>query len=282
LFFDSEEKLYEFLGLSFVEPELRQGRGELELATQGKLPDLVKDEDIRGDLQCHTDWSDGRASLSEMVEAAVRRGLEFLLITDHSKGLGIARGVDRVKLGEQAEQIDMINRQYRGRITVLKGVEVEVLADGSLDLDDRILSSLDMVVAAVHSSLRQGREQITERYIRALENPFVHILAHPTGRLIGEREGADADWERVFRAAASSGTILEINAAPQRLDLSDSLVSMARDLGCRFAISTDAHLPDHMDNLFFGVGVARRAGLTREDVFNTFTLHKLMRSIKRQ
>lgn len=282
LFFDSEEGLYEFLGLSFVAPELRQGRGELELAAKGKLPVLVKVEDIRGDLQCHTDWSDGRADLAEMVDAAVRRGLEYLLITDHSKGPGIAGGMDRVKLGEQAEQIDRLNRQYGGRITVLKGVEVEVLADGSLDLDDQTLSSLDMVVAAVHSPLRQGRQKITERYIRVLENPFVHILAHPTGRLIGEREGADADWERVFRAAASCGTVLEINATPGRLDLPDSLVRMASDLGCRFAISTDSHLPDHLDDLFFGVGVARRAGLRREDVFNTFPLGKLMRSIKRR
>lgn len=277
LFFENESDLYEFLGLSYIPPELRQGRGEIDLASKGELPVLVELKDLRGDLQCHTDRSDGRATLRKMVEAALERKCEYLLITDHSAGLGIAGGVTSENLREQAIEIDAINQEYRGRLEVLKGVEVEVKADGSLDLDHATLGSLDLVVAAVHSSLRQEKEQITERYLRVIENPDVHILAHPTGRLIGEREGADADWERVFKAAASTGTILEINATPQRLDLPDNLVRRARELGCKFVISSDAHVPDHFDFIFFGVGVARRAGLSSEDVLNTWPVEKLLK-----
>ncbi len=276
IFFENERSLYEFLGLSYIPPELRQGKGEINLARNGELPELIELNDIRGDLQFHTDWSDGKASLEEMTKAAIQRGLEYILVTDHSHGLGITGGVTSDDLVKQGREIDLLNKKYEGKMRVLKGVEVEVKADGSLDLSDQALRSLDLVVAAVHSSLRQERDRITERYIRAIENPYVHILAHPTGRLIGERDGTDADWERIFKAAASTGTLLEINATPQRLDLPDNLVRRARELGCRFVISTDAHIMEHFDFLFFGVGVARRAGLTAADIINTWPWERLV------
>ncbi len=276
IFFENERSLYEFLGLSYIPPELRQGKGEINLARNGELPELLELNDIRGDLQFHTNWSDGKASLEEMAKAAMQRGLEYILVTDHSHGLGITGGVTPDDLVEQGREIDLLNEKYEGKMRVLKGVEVEVKADGSLDLKDQVLGSLDLVVAAVHSSLRQERERITERYIRAIENPYVHILAHPTGRLIGERDGADADWDRIFKAAASTGTLLEINATPQRLDLPDNLVRRARELECRFVVSTDAHVMEHFDFLFFGVGVARRAGLTAADILNTWPWEKLI------
>ena len=276
IFFENERSLYEFLGLSYIPPELRQGKGEINLARNGELPELLELNDIRGDLQFHTDWSDGKASLEEMAKAAMQRGLEYILVTDHSHGLGITGGVTSDDLVKQGREIDLLNKKYEGKMRVLKGVEVEVKADGSLDLSDQALGSLDLVVAAVHSSLRQERDRITERYIRAIENPHVHILAHPTGRLIGERDGTDADWERIFKAAASTVTLLEINATPQRLDLPDNLVRRARELGCRFVISTDAHIMEHFDFLFFGVGVARRAGLTAADIINTWPWERLV------
>lgn len=276
LFFNEEDSLYDFLELVYIPPELRQGRNELELATKGKLPDLVEMDDIKGDLQCHTDWSDGRNSLEDMAESAMGRGLEYLLITDHSHGLGIAGGVSSTDLEDQAKEIDDLNFTLKGSFRVLKGVEVEVLSDGTLDLDEEALEKLDLVVAAVHSSLRQDRERITERILRVLDNPFVDILAHPTGRLLSTREGADADWERVFAKAAEKDVLMEINASPQRLDLPDRLARRALEKGCRFVISTDAHSIEQLDFLHFGVGIARRAGLASSEIANCWPLEKLM------
>lgn len=275
--FDDERHLYEFLGLQYIPPELRQGRNEIELAAGGYLPDLVRQEDIRGDLQCHTDWSDGRASLEQMARRAIRRGLEYLLITDHSHGLGVARGVSPADLDSQGKKIDELNSGFNGSFSILKGVEVEVRADGSLDLDPPVLERLDLVVAAVHSSLSQERERITARYLKALDSPFVHILAHPTGRLIDRRDGADADWDAIFRKAAERKVLLEINASPQRLDLPDRLIRRALELGCFFVISTDSHSPEQFEFLEFGVGMARRGGLTTRNIASCWTLRELMK-----
>lgn len=275
--FGEEGPLYEFLGLQYIPPELRQGRDEIELASLGHLPDLVRLEDIRGDLQSHTDWSDGKASLDDMARGAIRRGLEYLLITDHSHGLGVARGVSPEDLDSQGERIDELNSGFKGSFRILKGVEVEIRADGSLDLELPVLKKLDLVVAAVHSSLRQEREKITARYLKALENPFVHILAHPTGRLINTRDGADADWEVIFRKAAEKKVLLEINASPQRLDLPDRLIRRALELGCLFVVNTDSHSPEQFDFLEFGVGMARRGGLTTRHIANCWSLKELMK-----
>jgi len=275
-FFDTEEELYRFLGLTYIPPELRQGRGEIELARENMLPDLVEEGNIKGDLQCHTDRSDGAASLEEVAISAIGRGLDYFLVTDHSHGLGITGGVSSGDLVEQGKEIDSLNGKYGKAIRILKGVEVEVKADGTLDLDETTLASLDLVVAAVHTSLGQEREKITDRFLRAIENPYVHIFAHPTGRLVGERDGAAADWERVFRAAAASGTVLEINATPQRLDLPDNLIRLAKKYGCRFAIDSDAHDPRYIGSLFFGIGMARRAGLTGGDIVNTLPADELL------
>jgi len=236
---------------------------------------------IRGDLHCHTCWSDGQDTLQSMAEAATKKGLEYLLITDHSFGLGVAKGLSGPELKEQATRIDEINEKYEGKLRLLKGVEVEVKADGSLDLEEEILSGLDIVVAAVHSSLGQSRKKITERFLKAVENPLVHIIAHPTGRLLNSREEADVDWDALFTAASETGTLLEINANPRRLDLPDMLIRRARKMGCRFVISTDAHSSEDLDYMRYGVGMARRGGLSSKEIANTESVDSLMSILKR-
>ncbi|HID89940.1 MAG TPA: DNA polymerase/3'-5' exonuclease PolX, partial [Anaerolineae bacterium] len=264
-----EEEVYAALGLPWIPPELREDRGEIEAALEGRLPDLIELAELQGDLQFHTTWSDGHASLMEMAEAARTRGLKYGLVTDHSHGLGVARGVGPEELRRQRAEIEEVNRKLGGTFRVLAGVEVEVRADGSLDLPDEVLAELDLVVAAVHSGLRQGREQVTARAIAAIRNPHVDILAHPTGRLIGRREGADLDMEAVLQAAAETGTAVEINSHPLRLDLNDIHVRRAVELGVTLVINSDAHDPAGFDVLRFGVATARRGWATRANVLNT-------------
>lgn len=281
LFFSEEKKLYEHLGLQYIPPELRQNGSEILQASRGELPVLVEMDHIRGDLHCHTCWSDGQDTLQSMAEAATKKGLEYLLITDHSFGLGVAKGLSGPELKGQATRIEELNEKYEGKFRLLKGIEVEVKADGSLDLGEEILSELDMVVAAVHSSLGQGREKITERFLKAVENPLVHVIAHPTGRLLNSREEADVDWDALFTAAAETGTLLEINANPRRLDLPDRLIRRARKLGCRFVISTDAHSREELDYMRFGVGMARRGGLSSKEIANSESVESLMSILKK-
>jgi len=281
LFFSEEKKLYEHLGLQYIPPELRQNGSEILQASRGELPVLVEMNHIRGDLHCHTCWSDGQNNLQSMAEAAAKKGLEYLLITDHSFGLGVAKGLSGPELKDQATRIGEVNEKYEGKFRLLKGVEVEIKADGSLDFEEDILSELDMVVAAVHSSLGQGREKITERFLKAVENPLVHVIAHPTGRLLNSREEADIDWDALFTAAAETGTLLEINANPRRLDLPDRLIRRARKLGCRFVISTDAHSREELDYMRFGVGMARRGGLSSKEIANTESVESLMSILKK-
>ena len=281
LFFSEEKKLYEHLGLQYIPPELRQNGSEILQASRGELPVLVEMGHIRGDLQCHTDWSDGQNTLQSMAEAAANSGLEYLLITDHSFGLGVAKGLSGTELKNQATRIDELNEKYEGKFRLLKGVEVEIKADGSLDLREEILSELDIVVAAVHSSLGQGRGKITERLLKAVENPLVHVIAHPTGRFLNSREEADVDWDALFTAAAENGTLLEINANPRRLDLPDRLIRRALKLGCRFVISTDAHSSEELDYMRFGVGMARRGGLSSKEIVNTESVDSLMSILKK-
>lgn len=277
----SEEEVYEKLGMSWIPPEIREGTIEINLALEGKLPRLVEVGDIEGDLQMHSTWSDGKRSIKEMAEKAYALGRSYILITDHSQGLGIAGGLSIGRLMDQWHEIDELNEIFEGKLVILKGAEVEVRTDGTLDYPDEVLEHLDVVVAALHSNLRQDRGQLTERYIKAISHPLVHILAHPSGRLFGVREEANADWERIFKAAASSGTLLEINAHPSRLDLSEKKIRQAFNLGCKFVISTDAHDIHEQEYMFFGVAQARRAWLKRSDVANAQPLKSFLEQIKR-
>ncbi len=277
----TEAEVYETLGLPPIPPELREDRGEIEAALEGRLPDLITIDDLRGDLQFHTTWSDGHQSLLEMAQAAQAQGLDYALVTDHSHSLGVTGGLDAERLQEQRAEVAAVNRKLGGAFRLLAGVEVEVRADGMLDLPDEVLAELDLVVAAVHSGLRQGREQITARMLQAIRNPHVDIVAHPTGRLIGEREGADLDMEAVFRAAAETGTALEINAHPARLDLNDVHARRAVELGVTLVINSDSHDVNGFDVLPFGVATARRAWVTPEQVLNTRSVEDMLAWIAR-
>lgn len=269
-----EEAVYAALGLPWIPPELREDRGEIEAATVGRLPSLVTLGDLRGDLHCHTRASDGHDSIEAMALAARARGLEYLAITDHSRSLGMVHGVDAVGLARQCNEIRRVNAGLSG-ITVLSGIEVDVLADGTLDLPDTVLTGLDIVVAAVHSRLDLPRAKQTARILRALENPFVRILAHPRCRWIGEREAIDADLEAIFRKAAERGVALEVNAQPQRLDLPDIDCQLARREGVPLVIGSDAHATADLDVLRFGIGQARRGWLEAADILNSRNLRDL-------
>lgn len=280
MFFEKESDLYRYLGLQWIPPELRESWGEVEMAKQNRIPQLVSLSDIKGDLQSHSDWSDGRNTLYEMARTAYANGLEYLLVTDHSSGLGIAHGISGSKLMEQVEEIERINSEFNDSFRLLKGIEVEVKSDGTLDLNENVLKELDIVVAGIHSSLRQERKRITDRYLATVQNPLVHILAHPTGRLIGSREETDVDWDQVFRTAAENRTLLEINSNPMRLDLPGRLIRRAREFGCLFVINTDAHSTEDLNHLIFGVGTAGRGLLTKEDVLNTSSVGNVLSYIK--
>jgi DNA polymerase (family 10) len=276
-----EEDVYRNLDLPWIPPEMREDRGEIEAALEGTLPEMLLLEDIAGDLQCHSDESDGTAPLEEMAMAAEKAGRRWLLLTDHSSGLGVARGLSPERIRDQGRRIDEWNTSGKG-IRILKGIEAEIMADGSLDLPDDVLSELDVVVAAVHSSLRQDREKITRRYKKALANPYVHVLAHPTGRLIGERDGTLPDWEAVLAEAVKTGTILELNANPYRLDLPEGLAARACELGALFAISSDAHSEKQLEYMHFGVSLARRAWIPPERIVNTWDVEKLLQWVKKK
>jgi len=269
-----EEDVYKALGLPFIPPELREDAGEIEAAMERKLPRLVSSADIRGDLHVHTDRSDGAHGLDEIVEAARGRKYAYVAVTDHSRGLGVAHGLDEARLREQMREIDAANRKLSG-FRILKGIEVDIRSDGSLDLPDGILSELDIVVASIHSGFRQPGEQLTKRLVAAVRNPYVSVIAHPTGRLLGEREAYPADMDAVISAAAERGKALEINAYPLRLDLSDAWARAAKRHGVPLAISTDAHVLDQLDFMEYGVAVARRAWLSPGDVLNTLSLRDL-------
>ena len=282
-FFDTEEALYHFLGLDWIPPEMRENRGEIAMAQAHNLPRLITVEDIQGELHGHSDWSDGRASIETMAQAAMDRGYQYWLLSDHSVGLGVTGGVDGERLMEQRRIVDALNQRWAREgihFRLLLGVELEILADGSLALPDDILAQLDVVVASIHSSLRQDRETITQRCLKAVHNPHVDILGHPTSRLLGKRPPTELDMERVLEACAATGTAVEINAHPWRLDLNDVLARRAVDLGCKIVISTDAHQPADMDYLVYGVGMARRAWLTPEDVLNTRPLDAMLALLK--
>ena len=269
-----EEDIFRQVGLSYIEPELRENRGEIEAAREGKLPKLTKIDDIRGDLHTHTKATDGQMSVEEMARAAMEKGYEYIAITDHSKKVTVARGLDADRLREQIREIDSVNKKLDG-ITILKGIELDILEDGSLDLPDDVLSELDLVVGAIHYKFNLSQEQQTDRVIRALETTHFNILAHPTGRMINERDPYELDMERIMKAAKENGRILEINAQPDRLDLNDVHCRMAKETGVKVAISTDAHSTEGLDVMRYGVEQARRGWIEKTDVVNTLSLSQL-------
>lgn len=278
---DTEAAVYAALDLPWIPPELREDRGEIEAARRGALPHLVEPGDLRGDLHVHTKATDGRNSAREMALAARARGLQYLAITDHSQHETLVHGLDAVHLAKQIDEIERLNRGLRG-ITLLRGIEVDILEDGSLDLPDSILARLDLVVAAVHSRFNLPRARQTERILRALDNPLVRLLAHPSGRLIDARDPYDVDMQAVIRKARARGAFLELNAQPDRLDLTEVHCRMAKDEGVRVCINSDAHTADGFDVLAYGVGQARRGWLERGDVLNTRPLPELKRLLSRR
>jgi DNA polymerase (family 10) len=273
---DDEKKVYEVLGLPYIPPELREDRGEVQAALAGELPELIKLSDILSELHTHSTWSDGKVSIKEMAIAAKQRGYKVLAITDHSPSLGITQGITVEDIEKQRQEIMAVQEEIGDSILILQGAEVEIKADGDLDYSDQVLAELDLVIASLHVSLRQPKEQVTQRMINAIKNPNVDIIGHPTGRLIPDREGADLDMEAVFSAAARSGVVLEISAHPERLDLNDIHARRAIELGILLSINTDAHSPGELDLMHFGVSTARRGWVEPGHVINTWETEKLL------
>lgn len=265
----TEEEIYAALGMDWMPPEIRENLGEIELASHKTLPKLVRSEDIRGDVHMHTTASDGRNSIREMADAALACGLQYIAITDHTKSLAMIGGLDEKRALEHIVRIREIDTEMEGHIRVLSGMEVDILADGALDLDDEVLAQMDVVIASVHSRLEQPREEMTARVLRAIENPYVRILGHPTGRLLLRREPFAIELGEVLRRAGELGVAVEHNAAPERLDLCDRDLRLAKELGCKVVISTDAHATSVVGKMEYGVRQLRRAWLTAEDVVNT-------------
>lgn len=280
IFCATEEEVYKTLGLPWIPPELREDKGEVQAAKANKLPKLIELKDLKADLQMHSTWSDGKLSMLEMARASAKRGMKVIAFTDHSASLGVTQGLKMEDHKKQAAEIKKIQKQLGDEILVLHASEVEIKADGSLDYPDEFLASLDLVLASMHTSLRQPRDKVTERVIKAIRNPHVDIIGHPTGRLIPDREGADLDMEAILQAASETGVAMEINAHPARLDLDDVYARRAKELGIPISINTDAHSEEDMDMRFYGVAVARRAWLTKEDVINCWSTDKLLKWLK--
>lgn len=278
--FSDENSVYEALGISFVEPELREGRGEIAAALEGQLPVLVTAADLRGDLHMHTTASDGSNSIEEMAEAARELGYEYISITDHSQSLKITNGLNEKRLREQIEQIDQINSRLKG-IRILKSSEVDILQDGSLDYPNSVLKQLDLTICSIHSKFSMNKTQQTERILRAMDNPYFNILGHATGRLLLHREGYELDIDRVVRHAKQAGCFFEINSSPNRLDLSDENAKLAKDAGILIAINTDAHSTRELRFIEAGINQARRAWLSKSEVLNCYPVKKLLQLLKR-
>lgn len=275
-----EEDVYKILGLPFIPPELREDSGEIEAAIEGRLPNLVSLKDIKGDLHVHTKRSDGSHDFDELIEEAKKRGYEYIAITDHSKGLGIARGLSEERLIEEKREIDAINKKLKG-FRLIAGVEVDIRSDGNMDFPDDVLKEMDIVVASIHSGFRQHRDQITKRMVSAMRNPYVSVIAHPTGRLIGERDPYDVDMDEILKVAKETGTAIEINAYPLRLDLNDIYARKAKEMGIPIVISTDTHITNQFDYMAYGVSIARRGWLEKKGVLNTLSYSSLIKELKK-
>jgi len=276
----TEEEIYKALGLHYVEPEMREDLGELELAKSGDLPDLITYGSIKGDLQTQSDWTDGKDSIEALAKAAIKEGLEYIAITDHTKRLAMTNGLDERRVKRQMAEIDKLNKRFKGKIRILKGSECDILRDGTLDLPDEVLEELDVVGVSVHSFFNLSRKDQTERILRAIKNPNADILFHPTGRLINKRKPYDVDMDRVISTAKETGTILEINAFPERTDLADDYIRKCVETNARMSINSDAHSVNHLGYLDLGVAQARRGWATKNDIINAWPTEKCLNFLK--
>ena len=276
----TEEEIFKLLKLSYIEPELRENSGEIELAKQSKLPELIKLKDLKGDLHVHSMWSDGGNSIEEMTEAAKTLGYSYIAITDHSQSLKVAGGLSQAKLKQKKLEIDKVNKKLKN-LKVLYGTETDIDSAGHLDYPNNILKDFDIVIAAIHTGFKQSEEQLTKRIINACRNKYVHIIAHPTGRLWGTRDAYRIDLDKILKVAKETNTHLEINSFPNRLDLNSQHCRRAKDLGVKLAINTDAHTAEQLDKIKLGISVARRGWLSPGDVINTLPLEKLLKAIKK-
>ncbi len=278
---ETEKEVYKALGLPVIPPELREDRGEIEAAIEGRLPLLIELKDIKGDLHTHTTWSDGRCSIEEMAESAGEMGYEYIAITDHSPSQTIANGLSIERLNKKTKELSAVAKKFKN-IKILMGTEVDIKSDGSLDYPDKVLKDLDVVIAAVHSGFKMEREMMTNRIIRAIKNPYVHAIGHPTGRLLGERDPYDVDIDKVIEAALEYGTALEVNGSYPRLDLNDLHVRKAVDAGVKIIISTDAHSTDQLLFMKYGIGTARRGWVEKKDVLNALPFGELQEWLKKK
>ncbi len=288
---DAEKKIYQALGLAYIEPELREGQGEVEAAFSNKLPRLISRSDILGDLHCHSNWDGGRDSIAEMAKTAQKMGYQYIGIADHTKFLRIEHGLDEKRLSAQRKEIDKLNTKYppslkatagrqNTRFRILQGCEANILNDGSVDIKDEALAKLDFVIAGVHSNLKMPKGQMTERIVRAMKNPNVDIISHPTGRILQKRDEYQADFPMMLQAAKKTGTILEINAYPDRLDLKDSHIRQAKMVGVKMVINTDSHSKTHLGVMSFGVAQAKRGWAEKGDIINCWSVEKLLGFLK--
>jgi DNA polymerase (family 10) len=276
----TEEEVYKRLGLDYIPPELREDHGEVDAAINHELPDLIPYDAIQGDLQMHTQWSDGQQTIEEMAQAAKTLGYSYIAITDHYSTMPIVNGLNEQRLREQMKEIDHVNEKLE-RIRVLKGAEVDIAADGTLKGEKSVLKQLDLVVASVHGTFKQTKREMTQRLVKTMESGLVNIIGHPTSRKINEKNPCEIDFDQIFEASKRTGTYLEINSSPHRLDLDDANANLALKAGCKLVIDTDAHDTDELKNIRFGIGVARRGWLRRADVINTLPLEKLKKILKR-
>lgn len=275
----TEKEVYSQLKMDFIPPELRENRGEIEAAQENKIPELVRYDAIKGDLQCHTKWSDGSNTIEEMVKSAIELNYEYLCITDHYGNMKIAGALDDKQLQKELKEIENINKNFDD-IEILKGVEIDILSDGSFNINKRLLKELDVVIASVHSNFNQSKKEMTQRVIEAMENEYVNIIAHPTGKKINKKRPVQMDMEAVFDASKETGTFLEINSSPERLDLDDMNARAAVEAGCKLVIDTDAHTTDYMKFIRLGIAMARRGWLQTKDVLNTVGLKQLKNQLK--
>lgn len=275
---ESESKIYSLFKMSFVEPELRENTGEVETALRHKLPKLVELKDIKADFHVHTKESDGLLSLNDITRIAKKKNYRYVVITDHSKSLKIAGGLSEKRLLKQIERVHKFNKKSRG-VKLLVGAEVDILDDGSLDYSDELLKKLDFVLAAIHSGFKQSKDKLTARIVKAMQNRYVNLISHPSGRLIGQRAAYELDYEKIFNAATKTGTALEITAYPERLDLTDIHCRRTKELGVKLAIGTDAHTESQMDNMIYGVSVAKRGWVEKKDILNCLTLEQLRKFV---
>ena len=276
----TEEDVYKKLGLSYIDPEMRENRGEIAAGLNGKLPELIEYGDIKGDTHVHSNYSDGVNKIEEMVDVGRKLGYKYICITDHSKSERIANGLDEKRLLKQINEIDKLNKKFKG-IKILKGSEVDIKADGSLDFPDNILKRLDIVVGSIHSRFKSPRDEMTKRILKGFDNKYINIFAHPTGRLIHRREPYNVDLEKVFEKARERGVFLEINAFPFRSDLNDVNVRLAKEIGAKFSIGTDSHSVNHLQFMKYGIAIARRGWCVKGDILNSFKVDKFLKMVER-